>query len=519
MRPNELLQKLGRSAPASGRWQAEACPTNAGRGVVGRAILPGVPSGDAFQAAPSRKGRACAPGTRRLKAGGSQDWLPHVHPAAAGLLLALLLAPAAHAQFDLLLVVGGVEQAAPAVYDFGSLYAAESASAHFRLRNTSSAAATLNVLVVAGVGFTLTSPPLPVGLAPGAAIDLSVVFSAADTGAYSAALSSDGIAVLLTATVAPRLTYRVDPSSGTAFPGPLDFGSVLRSSSAQRRITMQNEASLVLTVPAISVQGADFALLRTAPSGQALQPGQGGEFTIVFTPHASGALQGSLTLGDRTYPLLGTGTDPPLPKPTVSLDLNQAASAQQGALIVHFDAPAQTSGSGTATLSFSGPADSAIAFAAGGRSVTFPIAPGDLQAVLPFQTGTSAGVITFTVQIGGSSGQQSVTIAAAPPGITTAQAVRSTGSLAVSITGFDNTRSLGALTFTFYDAAGNPIAPGAIRTDATANFAQYFATSGLGGVFLLRAEFPVTGNAAMVASFETTMTNSAGSTPIQRTSF
>jgi hypothetical protein len=513
-----------RGLPHAGLAGGRACPTNAGRGIVGRAILPGVPSGDAFQAALSGSGRACAPGTRRLKAAQraprSQDWLPHVGPAAACLLLALLLAPAAHAQFDLFLVVGGAEQAAPAVYDFGSLYADESGVGHFRLRNTSSAAATVNVLTVAGVGFKLTSPTaLPVGLAPQGSIDFAVSFSAAGTGAYSAALDSDGIAILLTATVAPRLTYRIDPSFGTAFPGPLDFGIVIRGSAAQRLITIQNETTLILTVPAIFVQGTDFALLGTVPSGQALGPRQGGEFTIVFTPHSIGVLQGSLTLGDRSYPLLGTGTDPPLPNPTVLLDLNQAASAQQGSLIVRFDAPAQTSGTGIATLDFHGPADSAIAFAAGGRSVAFPIAPGDLQAVLPFQTGTSAGVITFTVQIGGSSGQQSVTIAAAPPGITTAQAVRSGGTLAVSITGFDNTRSLGALTFTFYDAAGNPITPGAIRTDATADFAQYFAGSGLGGVFLLRAEFPVTGNSAMVASCEATLANSAGSTKTQRTSF
>jgi hypothetical protein len=267
------------------------------------------------------------------------------------------------------------------------------------------------------------------------------------------------------------------------------------------------------------VLGADFALLGTAPSGQALGPRQGGEFTIVFTPHSAGALQGSLTLGDRTYPLLGMGTDPPLPKPTVVLDLNQAASAQQGALIVRFDAPAQTSGKGTATLDFSGPADPAIAFAAGGRSVAFPIAPGDLQAVLPFQTGTSAGVITFTAQIGGSSGEQSVTIAAAPPGIMAAQGMRSAGTVAIGITGFDNTRSLGALIFTFYNAAGDPIAPGAIRTDATADFAQYFAGSGLGGVFLLRAEFPVAGDPNSVASCETILVNSAGSTKTQRTFF
>ena len=441
------------------------------------------------------------------------------HPTGAFLLLALILAPAAHAQFDLFVVVGGVEQAAPAVYGFGSMYAAELSLAHFRLRNTASAPATVTVLSVAGVGFALSQTALPVGLAPQGAIDFDVSFSATGTGTYSAALRSDGIAILLTATVAPRLTYRVDPPSGTAFPGPLDFGIMVRGAAAQRRITIQNETTLVLIVPAISVQGVDFGLLGTAPSGQALEPRQGGEFTIVFTPHSTGVLRGSLTLGDRSYPVLGTGTDPPLPKPTVLLDLNQAASAQQGALIVRFDAPAQTSGMGIATLDFRGPADSAIAFAAGGRSVAFPIAPGDIQTVLPFQTGTTAGVLTFTAQIGGSSGQQSVTIAAAPPGISTAQAVRSGGTLAVSITGFDNTRSLGAVSFTFYDAAGNPIAPGQILTDAGAESAKYFAGSDLGGVFLLRAVFPVTGDAALVASCAVTLSNSAGSTKTQRTSF
>ena len=435
------------------------------------------------------------------------------------LLLALFLPPAARAQFNLFLVEGSTERPAPPVYDFGSLYADESASAHFRLRNTSNAPAVVDILAVAGAGFTLAPPVLPAGLAPQAAIDFNVAFHAADTGAYSASLRSAGITILLTAAVAPRLTYRIDPTSASAFPGTVDFGSVLRGSSAARRITIQNATPLTLTIPAISVQGAGFALLGAAPSGQTLQPGQGGEFTIVFNPPSTGLLQGSLTLGDRSYTLLGTGVDPPLPKPIVSLDLTLAASAQQGALIVRFDAPAQTSGTGTATLDFRGPADSTIAFASGGRSTTFPIAPGDLQAVLPFQTGTTAGVLIFTAQIGGASDWQSVTIAAVAPGIATAQAVRSPGAVEIRVSGFDNTRSLAALSFTFYDAAGNPIAPGVIRADAAADFAQYFAGSGLGGVFLLRAVFSVTGDASLIASCQATLTNSAGSSNTLRTSF
>src|ERR1017187_1120966 len=139
------------------------------------------------------------------------------HPGLCGL-LALLLAPAAHAQFDLFLVEGNTERAAPAVYDFGSLYADESASAHFRLRNTSNAPASVNVLAAAGAGFTLTAPVLPVGLAPQAALDFTVAFHAAGTGTYSASLHSDGVAILLTAPVAPRPTYRTDPAPPAARP-------------------------------------------------------------------------------------------------------------------------------------------------------------------------------------------------------------------------------------------------------------------------------------------------------------
>jgi hypothetical protein len=434
-------------------------------------------------------------------------------------LLALLLAPAAHAQFNLFLVEGSTERAAPAVYDFGSLYPGESASVHFRVRNVSNAAATVTVLEVAGVGFTLTtSPTLPVGLAPQDAVDLTVVFGATDTGAYSASLHSDGIAILLTATLAPRLTYRLDVP-GAPFPGPVDFGSAVAGSAAQRGITFRNETSLILTVPSISVQGTDFALLAAAPAGEALQPGQGGEIAIVFAPQTTGARQGSLIIGDRTYPLLGTGIDPPLPKPTVTIDLKQTASGQQGTLIVRFDAPARSRGTGTATLDFQGAADSAIVFASGGRSATFAIAPGDVQAALPFETGTTAGLLTFTAQVGVVIDRQSVTIAAVAPVISAVQAVRSSGAVEILVTGFDNTRSVGALSFTFYDTAGNLLSPGTIRADALADFTSYFAASNLGGVFLLRAVFPVTGDATLVASCEATLANSAGSVKTQRAYF
>jgi hypothetical protein len=448
------------------------------------------------------------------------------------MLLAAQAVPAAYGQFELFVVDGNVEHPVPAAYDLGSVYAGESISAHFRLRNTSSASATVNVLGVGGAGFTLNAPTPPLGLAPQAAVDLTVIFSAVETGAYSAALRSDGVSVLLTATVLPRLTYLVETGTGRQplGPGGVDFGSVTRGATVVRHFVIQNQTSLILTVPAIAVPSGDFSLLAGVPSGAVLQSLQTSAFDVQFMPAAAGARSGSLVIGDRTYPLFGAGQDPPLPRPTLAIDLKQPASLQQGMLTVQFDSPAQAAGSGSVTMAFQpaavGATDPAIVFASGSRGATFAVSPGDLQAAVPFQTGTTAGVISFAVQLGGFSDQRTVVIPAAPVGITTAQGLRSAGSLEVRVTGFDNTRTLTGLTFTFFDTGGNALAPGgnalapgAIATDVTGEFARYFQGSDAGGVFLLSAVFPVTGAASAIASFEVGLTNSAGIAKTTRTVF
>ena len=102
--------------------------------------------------------------------------------------------------------------------------------------------------------------------------------------------------------------------------------------------------------------------------------------------------------------------------------------------------------------------------------------------------------------------------------MTAAQALRSPGSVEVDLTGFDNTRSAGVLSFTFYDASGNAIAPGAIRADSTAGFASYFQGA-TGGTFLLKAVFPVNGDPNQVKSFDAAVTNSSGTATTARTVF
>ncbi len=91
--------------------------------------------------------------------------------------------------------------------------------------------------------------------------------------------------------------------------------------------------------------------------------------------------------------------------------------------------------------------------------------------------------------------------------------------LELEITGFDNTRTLNQLAFTFLTSNGDVIQPGAIRVDTTTDFGKYFANSTLGGSFTLKAIFPVAGVITNIGSTQVEVTNSSGVAQSGKTAF
>lgn len=451
--------------------------------------------------------------------------------------LALLLAacaPAALAQLQLTEVAGGTERPVAAVFSLGSIDAGESAAALFRLRNTGTATVPFTPISVLGTAFLLIAAPQPATLSPQGAFDFTISFQPPAAGSYSATLQASGITVLLTGVAVPALTWQMITSAGPQPLGsPVDFGGILLGASRSIRFAVLNQTPQAMVVPAIAVSGADFKLDGDSPSGTLLQPLASASFAVMFTPTVAAPRSGSLAAGSHTYDLAGTGQAPPMPKASMTIDAGNSRSAQQGAVAVTLDAPSPVAASGTVSMSFapapgtfSAPsADPTIAFASGGLTSAFTVAAGDnrayfgVQPSATFSTGTTAGTITFTLAFGTAASQQAVTIAPAAVGLTTVQATRQAASITVQAAGFDNTRSAGKLSFTFYDAAGNPIPPGTIAVDSSADFSNYFRGSALGGTFSLTAVFPVTGNSSQVAAFELDMTNAAGTARSGRVAF
>ena len=447
------------------------------------------------------------------------------------LLVAIAVVPAAQGQFQLYLVSGSLEQPVAPVYDLGPIEPGLSASVPFRIRNIGNTASVLDLLSVGGSGFTLTGgPALPATLAPQQSVNFTVVFQSAGIGSYSASLDSVGISVLLTATVPVELTCLVSTGTGTQPLGAatVDFGIVQQGSAVTRHVVLLNQTNVPLAVPALSTTGAGFTLSGSTPSGVLLQPIQSAGFDVQFSPAAAGPANGSLLVGSRSYLLGGTGTPPSLPAPRLSVALVQALSAQQGTITVNLSQASATSGSGTVTLAFQpaveGATDPAIAFATGGQTAGFTVSTGDTQgqfgaqASAAFQTGSTAGSLVITVQLGSQTDQQTIVILPAAVSETAVQATRGAGTIEVDVAGFDNTRTAGTVTFTFFDANGNAIAPGAISTNSGAAFAGYFQNSA-GGTFVLKAVFPIIGDATGIKAFEADFSNATGTTKGARTNF
>jgi len=178
---------------------------------------------------------------------------------------------------------------------------------------------------------------------------------------------------------------------------------------------------------------------------------------------------------------------------------------------------------GTMTLVFSPSVktvadDAAVQFlATSTRVASFAVSAGasaitlNAQPNIVFSTGTTAGTITFTVNSGiyGLSGSPStsVTTAPIPVALASSAATSRANELDVVISGFDNTYSIGTMSFSFVDRSGAAIT--SIPADFSADF-QIFFKGQNGSSFLMRASFPVTGDVSQVGGVAVVLNNAAG---------
>jgi hypothetical protein len=443
--------------------------------------------------------------------------------------LAALLPAIASAQLQLYVAPSNSETAVSGVYDLGSAPVGDALETRFRVRNHGVAPVTVTIMGVAGTGFSMKGQPsLPYILATGLNLDFTIRFQARDSGSYSANLSINGTSVLLRASAAAAASIRA-AGQPIAAGASVDFGRVERGTSADILFELVNATNQPVAIRTTRVSGTGFSSSALPPSAE-LAPGAAISFSVRFEPGNAGVFTGSLMIDGREVRLTGAASEPPFTRPAVVLESFAAESAKQGRVAVRFASPSRASGTGRLLITFQ-PAstvdnDTGILFpATGGRSIPLTVAAGDSEAkfgeaaLAVFQTGTTAGTIILTAEIGGFTEQTSIVIPPSPVKFDQSVAARSGNSLEVKLIGFDNTQTSGEVVFTFYDRGGKPVQPGAIRANVREDFKRYFDAAKLGGTFSLRATFPVAGNVADIDSVEVEFANSAGSARTSRLRF
>lgn len=440
------------------------------------------------------------------------------------------------------LATGSEREITGSLYDIGTSGPGDTLQVRLRMRNTGTTTQQIQSIRAAGQGFTLSTPPLPYTLAPnGLPLDFTVRFSASGGGSYSANLTAGTISVLLRATVIAVPTLVTESSAGSrtdiAAGTTIALGNVQSGEKLTRTFWLENRNGSRITVRSITFNGVASGLFAYRGPSLPLDILDGGsqQFDIEFTPPASQPYSVTLSIDGRTFGLTASGADPPLPAPLIVVEPSPFGDRQYK-LSMRLAMPAHSAVSGGVQMEFR-PAPSVLGvdddpgvrfLSSGGRALSVVTRRDDDSIWLTnnvkdpvFQAGTTAGEILFTLQIGGHKVTYTMPIAPAPVTIDTALAGRRSQDLDVTITGFDNTRTVSQAAFTFFDTSGRPIGPGAILADVRRDFERFFsaASKETGGVFTMRASFPVQGNVAQIAGVEIELTNSSGSSRTQRLTF
>jgi hypothetical protein len=449
-------------------------------------------------------------------------------------LVALLWPGLLPAQLALFVVEDAAERPLPpnALFPLGVVAAGQTQTVRLRVRNVGSQPETITLFVVEGAGFSLNRPLPPQTVAPGGILNATLTFSASMPANYSAHLRLNGTSILLLATVAAGASLSVPPGCQGATAGAIDFGFVARGRSRTCAVSLRNDTAQAVTISTITVTGAGFGL-EPVSLPLTLLPGQSATVGVRVTAGNPGVLQGTLRVEARDYALAAVATEAPLPAPGFEFDPGAFLSAQQRRLALRLTEPAPFTGTGFVNLEFrpdglAAADDPAIRFLeTGTRQARFQVTAGQTAVTIEgapaisFQTGTTAGRIRVFLS-GIPSGFQgseevSLNIAPAPVALDRTIAARFPERLEVTLYGFDNTFSAGAMNFQFFDAAGGRIAT--IPADFAAAFRAFFGANPGGSMFKMTATFLVNGGTSKVAAVEVELANAAGTTRTPRLNF
>ena len=227
----------------------------------------------------------------------------------------------------------------PATVDFKAVVVGQKNSQTIKITNTSQSPIDLQQLRVSGSGFALSSSPAAVSLAPGSAVNLTVVFSPVNGNTATGSLVISA-AELKTPITVPLSGSGAKAATGlTASPASIDFGTHAVKSSTSQSVTLTNNGNISMSLSSVDLPGSVFSVSGLS-KGVSLAPGQQLQFHVWFRPAAAGASAQTLTINSSSLPTpliiafsgsaSNSVTEPTAPTHSVTLNWEAGPSSVEG---------------------------------------------------------------------------------------------------------------------------------------------------------------------------------------------
>jgi hypothetical protein len=371
---------------------------------------------------------------------------------------------------------------------------------------------------------------LPGTLAGGAKYTFEIRFLPPKPQAYEAILVIDNRVFTLRGSASGRtVMYEIDTLGQRQIinGSTSDFGNVRMGESYIKnyRIVNSTGAPVIVAPPFLDGETSSWSLVQ-APESNRTVPADGFyEFKGEFRPTRTGLINATLTVDGRTIKLVGNGLNGIVPDFRLLPSAMDVDSASQADVGIELAAASAQAVSGTLTLVFEKdigemPDDANIRFiATNSRSIAFTVPVGSTKAQFAggsneaalFQTGTASGKIRLTATAGQWEHSAQLNIRSDAPKLVSGNLQRASGMVTVSVNGFDNTRSIALATFRFFDTTGQMIGSASgVEASVGDVFGTFFRSSGTGGLFAMRAAFPIQGDVSAIGRVDVQLRNKLG---------
>ncbi len=176
--------------------------------------------------------------------------------------------------------------------NFGTVVTGANSTLSDTVTNSSASSITISSASISNASFKLSSPALPLSLAPGQSANVVVAFAPQSAGKPS------GTVTLATASGQLQIAVAgtaVSAGSLSLSPSALSFGNVVIGKSQTQSVTVTNSGGSPVTVSQASASNASFSINGlTLPLN--LSPGQSASFSVLFVPASAGNVSGSIAI-------------------------------------------------------------------------------------------------------------------------------------------------------------------------------------------------------------------------------